>query len=87
MARLSEAAAAGTVAVFKCFAAQAHATLVGLMHIRSTPPLPRPSSSAAAVVVAEGEETLRTHPPAGAPDCHETHSPHRLLLRLYSSHA
>ena len=47
MARLSQAAAAGTVAVFKCFAAQAHATLVGLMHIRSPlpPPAPPPPST------------------------------------------
>ena len=37
-ARLSQAAASGTVAVYKCFAAQAHAALAGLMHIRSAPP-------------------------------------------------
>ena len=43
-ARLSQAAASGTVAVFQCFAAQAHAALVGLMHVRCRTPSPHPPS-------------------------------------------
>jgi len=41
-ARLSQAAASGTGAVFQCFAAQAHAALLGLMHVRCPPPSPLP---------------------------------------------